>query len=392
MVERVVVGPWKTNCYIYSSTKKECIVIDPGGSEAEIASRVDVLNMVPVGIALTHGHVDHLAALGKLRDSYAARGYKLPIAINSADRRFLGTGGRETHRENLEFLGLDEMSFFGVDTDELPRADVRLKEGDRVFDMDLIVLETPGHTPGSVCFYAEKEGILFSGDTLFFDGVGRSDLPGGSEKKLKESIQKKIAVLPPETRVFPGHGPFTTVEREKRGNAYFKEIIAEARPVAVQRPLIDHRSAAAQKTLAAAKKILEAAKRSVAVRAAAGAKKLAVKRSSAAPTKPLGKRSSRKRPLAAAKKPKSAPRRGRSAPVARGSAAKRGKRSGAAKKRAAASTRRKPVRAARSTKARGAGRKPVRTAKSTKARGAGRKLVRTARSTKARGAGRKPAR
>ena len=110
MVERVVVGPWKTNCYIYSSTKKECIIIDPGGSESEIASRVDVLNMVPVGIALTHGHVDHLAALGKLRDSYAARGYKLPIAINPLDRRFLGTGGRETHRENLEFLGLDEQT------------------------------------------------------------------------------------------------------------------------------------------------------------------------------------------------------------------------------------------------------------------------------------------
>src|SRR5271157_4612439 len=230
MVERVVVGPWKTNCYIFSSTKKECIIIDPGGSEAEIASRVDVLNMVPVGIALTHGHVDHLAALGKLRDSYAARGYKLPIAVNPSDRRFLGTGGRETHRENLEFLGLDELSFFGVDADELPKADVRLKEGDRVFNMDLTVLETPGHTPGSVCFYAEKEGILFSGDTLFFDGVGRTDLPGGSEKKLKESIQRKIAVLPPETRVFPGHGPFTTVEREKRGNVFFRETVHEQRP------------------------------------------------------------------------------------------------------------------------------------------------------------------
>src|SRR5271157_2307775 len=233
MVERVVVGPWKTNCYIFSSTKKECFIIDPGGDEEEIASRVDVLNMVPVGIALTHGHVDHLAALGKLRDSYAARGYKLPIAINPLDKRFLGTGGRETHRENLEFLGLDEMTFFGVDSDELPKADVRLKEGDRVFDMDLVVLETPGHTPGSVCFYSEREGILFSGDTLFFDGVGRCDLPGGSEKKLRESILKKIALLPPETRVFPGHGPFTTVEREKRGNPYFRGMIQETRPAGI---------------------------------------------------------------------------------------------------------------------------------------------------------------
>jgi glyoxylase-like metal-dependent hydrolase (beta-lactamase superfamily II) len=224
MVERVVVGPWKTNCYIYSSAKKECIIIDPGGSDAEIMARVDVLNMVPTGIALTHGHVDHVAALGKLVESYGARGYRLPVAISPADRQFLGMGGRETHRESLEFLGLDEMSFFGIDPAELPKADVRLKDGDRVFDMDLIVLETPGHTPGSVCFYSEKEGILLSGDTLFFDGVGRTDLPGGNERKLRESIQKKIAVLPPETRIFPGHGPFTSVEREKRGNAYMKSV------------------------------------------------------------------------------------------------------------------------------------------------------------------------
>ncbi len=230
MVERVIVGAWKTNCYIYSSTKKECIIIDPGGDETEIAARVDVLNMVPVGIALTHGHVDHVGALGRLREGYAVRGYKLPIAINPADRKFLGTGGMETHRESLEFLGLDEESFFGVDPSELPKADVRLRDGDHLFNMDITVLETPGHTPGSVCFYAEKEGILFSGDTLFFDGVGRTDLPGGSEKKLKESIQRKIAVLPPETRVFPGHGPFTTVEREKRGNVFFRETVQEQRP------------------------------------------------------------------------------------------------------------------------------------------------------------------
>ena len=230
MVERVIVGAWKTNCYIYSSTKKECIIIDPGGDDTEIAARVDVLNMVPVGIALTHGHVDHVGALGRLREGYAIRGYKLPIAINPADRRFLGTGGMETHRESLEVLGLDEESFFGGDASELPKADVRLKDGDHLFNMDITVLETPGHTPGSVCFYAEKEGILFSGDTLFFDGVGRTDLPGGSDKKLRESIQRKIAVLPPETRVFPGHGPFTTVEREKRGNVFFRETVQEQRP------------------------------------------------------------------------------------------------------------------------------------------------------------------
>jgi len=252
MVERVVVGPWKTNCYIYSSTKKECIIIDPGGSDEEIASRVDVLNMVPVGIALTHGHVDHLAGLRALRDGYAARGYKLPIAISPADRKFLGIGAMENHRENLESLGLDEATFFNIgDEEELPKADVRLREGDRVFNMDLAVLETPGHTPGSVCFYSEREGILFSGDTLFFDNVGRSDLSGGSERKLRESIQKKIAVLPPETRVFPGHGPFTTVEREKRGNPYFRGMLQEARPVSAAPSLFALKPAPVQKPAAA---------------------------------------------------------------------------------------------------------------------------------------------
>jgi len=394
MVERVVVGPWKTNCYIYSSTKKECIIIDPGGSESEIASRVDVLNMVPVGIALTHGHVDHLAALGKLRDSYAARGYKLPIAINPSDRRFLGTGGRETHRENLEFLGLDEMSFFGVDADELPKADVRLKEGDRVFDMDLVVLETPGHTPGSVCFYAEKEGILFSGDTLFFDGVGRSDLPGGSEKKLKESIQKKIAVLPPETRVFPGHGPFTTVEREKRGNVYFKGMMQEVRPVAVQRsPLVTQRaSAVPQKSLAG--RPLGAAKRALVKRSSAAGKKPLVKRPSAAGKKPQGKRSPPRRPLVRDNRPKA----GAQALVRRPAGSSKN-----ARKRLAGTHRARPVSkrqaralrsapAARRTRKPARGKRPVAVKKRTAARPPRRKTVQATRSTKAPGAGKKAAR
>jgi len=394
MVERVVVGPWKTNCYIYSSTKKECIIIDPGGSESEIASRVDVLNMVPVGIALTHGHVDHLAALGKLRDSYAARGYKLPIAINPSDRRFLGTGGRETHRENLEFLGLDEMSFFGVDADELPKADVRLKEGDRVFDMDLVVLETPGHTPGSVCFYAEKEGILFSGDTLFFDGVGRSDLPGGSEKKLKESIQKKIAVLPPETRVFPGHGPFTTVEREKRGNVYFKGMMQEVRPVAVQRsPLVTQRaSAVPQKSLAG--RPLGAAKRALVKRPSAAGKKPLVKRPSAAGKKPLGKRSPPRRPLARENRPKA----GAQALVRRPAGSSKN-----ARKRLAGTHRARPVSkrqaralrsapAARRTRKPARGKRPVAVKKRIAARPPRRKTAQATRSTKAPGAGKKAAR
>jgi len=301
------------------------------------------------------------------------------------DRRFLGTGGRETHRENLEFLGLDEMSFFGVDADELPRADVRLKEGDRVFDMDLVVLETPGHTPGSVCLYAEKEGILFSGDTLFFDGVGRSDLPGGSEKKLRESIQKKIAVLPPETRVFPGHGPFTTIEREKRGNVYLKDMLQESRPVLVQRsPLIALRQAAAAEkpSVPAAQGEPRTANRPAAKRPTSAGKKLPAKRPAAASKTALDKRSSPKRGAAGAERPKrgAAPlvrrpappakktgksaagqNRARSAPADRAGKSVQRKRPVVVKKGPGSlPARRKSAQATRSTKAPGAGRKPAR--------------------------------
>jgi hydroxyacylglutathione hydrolase len=385
MVERVVVGPWKTNCYIYSSSKKECIIIDPGGSEVEIASRVDVLNMVPIGIALTHGHVDHVAALGKLRDSYGARGYRLPVAICPADRRFLGTGGRENHRESLEFLGLDEQSFFGMGPDELPKADVRLKEGDRVFDMDIVVMETPGHTPGSVCFYAEKEGILFSGDTLYFDGVGRCDLPGGSEKKLRESILKKIAVLPPETRVFPGHGPFTTVEREKRGNAWFREALLPPamavrpnlpqtlRPVAVAlRPpsTTPSRPAAASRAApsAARKKAITAARAKKA--GTTGKARKAGKTPAARRPRPTAKGKQlplRKKPTAArrpkaqtgrpARRTASAVRRIKGKPAVKKAARKQV--AAKARKRVAA-TRKKKGQATRSTKAPGSRKKPAR--------------------------------
>jgi glyoxylase-like metal-dependent hydrolase (beta-lactamase superfamily II) len=344
MVERVIVGAWKTNCYIYSSTKKECIIIDPGGDETEIAARVDVLNMVPVGIALTHGHVDHVGALGRLREGYAIRGYKLPIAINPADRRFLGTGGMETHRESLETLGLDEESFFGGDPSELPKADVRLKDGDHLFNMDIMVLETPGHTPGSVCFYAEKEGILFSGDTLFFDGVGRTDLPGGSEKKLKESIQRKIAVLPPETRVFPGHGPFTTVEREKRGNVFFRETVQEQRPEPGARTIPGLASLRVTQPAVPVKTV-----RPVVKAALKAAPKRAKPARAPAKTVRTAKKSASKTVKSAAKSGRLKSRGLKPKPVAARKSSSR-----------AAGGRKKPVQARRSTKAPGSGKKRAR--------------------------------
>lgn len=222
MVERIRVGQLDTNCYIYSNGRKECIVIDPGGDETEIVARISMLKMVPQVIALTHGHYDHTSALAALLETYRQKGMSLDIAISEADRSFLGKKGARTNLDTLTSLGILDNSHLMEFFAELPEPTLLLKDGEPLLNSGLVVLETPGHTPGSVCLYSEKDGILFSGDTLFFQGVGRADLPGGREDQLLDSIRRKLFVLPPETRVFPGHGLPTTIEREIKGNPFLR--------------------------------------------------------------------------------------------------------------------------------------------------------------------------
>jgi glyoxylase-like metal-dependent hydrolase (beta-lactamase superfamily II) len=211
-----------TNCYIYSNGKKECVVIDPGAEEERIIASVNMLKMVPVGIVLTHGHYDHTGAVASLREHYRNEKIEVQVAIHAADRRFLGRTARKTNLDALSYLGLAETREFQDQFAGLPEPDVILAEGQKVFSSGLVVLETPGHTRGGICLYSEKDGLVFSGDTLFFMGIGRTDLPGGSEKTLLESIRTKLLTLPAETRVFPGHGLDTTIEREIKGNPFIR--------------------------------------------------------------------------------------------------------------------------------------------------------------------------
>ncbi len=222
MIERIVVGAMGTNCYIYANGKKECVIIDPGGEEDTIISSISMLKMVPIGIILTHGHFDHTAAVGKLKRAYREQDIALRVAIHEKDRRFLGRRAAKTNRETLTFLGLPDQASLEELFADLPDPDLILHEGEEVFNTGLVVIETPGHTPGSICLYSEKEGLVFSGDSLFFQGIGRTDLPGGDEKGLLEAIRTKLLTLPPETRVFPGHGVATTVERELVGNPFIR--------------------------------------------------------------------------------------------------------------------------------------------------------------------------
>ena len=222
MVERLIVGPMDTNCYIYSNGKKECVIIDPGAEEERIISSVNMLKMVPVGIVLTHGHCDHTGAVAGLREHYRKEKIEVQVAIHAADRKFLGRTARKANLDALASMGVSETQDFQAQFAGPPEPDVILAEGQKVFSSGLVVLETPGHTRGGICLYSEKDGLLFSGDTLFFMGVGRTDLPGGNEKAMLESIRTKLLTLPPETRVFPGHGLDTTIEREIKGNPFIR--------------------------------------------------------------------------------------------------------------------------------------------------------------------------
>ena len=221
MVKSIVVGPFGVNCYLYFPREREILIIDPGGDAEEIIKQCQHLDVRPLGIALTHGHLDHTAAVGRLVRHFESKGQKTDIAIHSLDRMYLGDDAESFHRTNFAGLGFGNASeLFGNDVFPLPAPEILLSEGDHLFDTDLVVIETPGHTEGGVSFHDPSGGIVFTGDTLFCQGIGRYDLPGADGVKLMESIRRKLMTLDPKTRVFPGHGPTTTVGDEKGNNPF----------------------------------------------------------------------------------------------------------------------------------------------------------------------------
>jgi hydroxyacylglutathione hydrolase len=220
MIERIIVGPLRTNCYLFAVNKKECIIIDPGGDAEKIISQIELLDMVPTGIVFTHGHFDHTMGTGTLIEYFQNKGIRIKCAIHHEDKDYLGKTADKTNKKHLKYLGPEAVMFYNNYATLLPRADIELNSRKKVFNTKLTVIETPGHSKGSICLYSEQDSIIFTGDTLLFDGIGRSDLPGGDEKMLRASIKNKIITLPPETSVFPGHGPLTTIEREIKGNPF----------------------------------------------------------------------------------------------------------------------------------------------------------------------------
>lgn len=207
LFKTVVVGPLGVNCSILGCEReKKGIVVDPGGDVASIISAVEGLELSIVAIINTHGHFDHVGGNSKIKSMIDA-----PLYIHKEDAPMLGRVSQVA-------------GMYGMVGENSPPADVYLEDG-QIIDFGscrLKVIHTPGHTPGGCCLYIETEQKLISGDTLFADGVGRTDLPGGSHQQLVASIREKLFVLPDEVEVFPGHGPSTTIGYEKQHNPYLE--------------------------------------------------------------------------------------------------------------------------------------------------------------------------
>lgn len=197
-------GPLLVNTYVLRAGDQLALV-DPGFADDELEARVDSLGGRVAYILLTHGHGDHIAAVEKYRARWGAL-----LLAGDAELPMLADA-----RKNLTAM-------FGSNPVEIRDVDRALKDGDQVTlgNFELAVITTPGHTTGSICFHCASEKILFTGDLLFAGSVGRSDFPGGDPHILADSL-KRLTHLPDETRVLPGHGPATTIGREKRVNPFW---------------------------------------------------------------------------------------------------------------------------------------------------------------------------
>lgn len=197
----MIVGPVQTNCYILRNKEfgSEAVVIDPGGDAKKLIAAIKKVEAVPYAILLTHAHYDHIMAVRELQEEFP----DCRVYIGEAERPMV-----EDPELNCSAVMNEN---YTISPDEY------LSDGAEIplLGSTVRVIASPGHTAGSVCYYIESESVLFSGDTIFRDGVGRTDLPTGNTGKLYKSLEMLLTTLPEETEVLPGHGPATTVGREK---------------------------------------------------------------------------------------------------------------------------------------------------------------------------------
>lgn len=203
-IQHSVFGMCATNTYyVYDDETKRGLIVDPADSPDTIIAKADSLSMIPEAILITHGHFDHVLAMNKVREHY---GIKVYAGL--------------TEKQVLHDMAMNLTSSFGMG--QIFDADIYLKDGEEfeTAGYHIKAIEVPGHTIGGMCYYFDKQGVLFSGDTLFCESVGRSDFPGGSASALCRGIKDKLFILPEHTKVYPGHMDETTIGNEIKYNPF----------------------------------------------------------------------------------------------------------------------------------------------------------------------------
>jgi len=203
ILKTVLVGSMQVNCYILAcSENSQAIIIDPGEQERKIRCVLDQYGLKPALIINTHGHYDHIGCNDK---------FGVPVYVHADDKNML-----KDAELNLSAAFSDSYEV---------NSEIRLLADKQLIRLDCIELEvihTPGHSPGGIALLMKKpsENILFTGDTLFCQGVGRSDLPGGDQAILERSLRERLMVLPDNLIIYPGHGPASTIGEERKNNPF----------------------------------------------------------------------------------------------------------------------------------------------------------------------------
>ncbi len=207
-VKKFIFNPFQLNAYVVYNSEGDALLFDPAVSSSDemqqLQDFISENHLKPKLLVNTHSHIDHILGNRKVAGRYG-----LKLAAHPGGQPFLDRA-------------FDSAARFGLELDGIKSIDIPLREGDRLTlgHEVLQVFDTPGHADGSLCFYAEKEGFVITGDVLFYQSIGRTDLPTGDYDVLQKSIWEKLFVLPDETVVYPGHGPDTKIGREKTENPF----------------------------------------------------------------------------------------------------------------------------------------------------------------------------